>query len=392
MSQPVDSPPRHRWFLLHLLGRGVALGMRIVPRRHRFGAALFLSRIMRPIIRLTTAYREHRANSSDTDREVALHHLLRVMTEHGTPFDLGWIVEGHDEVCEALASTRGVLFAAPHAMLATLTSRYVYDLGRIPTVIALHGCGGLGGQGDPIAPRYREWAEQLLKAGYAVLLPDSFASREVGPQCREKERKVLARRERVADIAASHKWLAAQNWVAHDRISLIGWAHGASAVLWAVRPQLGTRGKEPDYRSAIAFYPECRISSRTGWSARVPTLLLIGANDDVASPPLCKQMVDGARGRSALARIVVYPDARHAFERVGFVLAAMMPRIFGMRCSAIPFAQLTTKGVCTSMISFPPAMSLSIVAVLLFSSRRDASEMNGASSNPAIIPPTCEPL
>ena len=141
--------------------------------------------------------------------------------------------------------------------------------------------------------------------------------------CREKERKVLARRERVADIRASRKWLAAQGWVARDRISLIGWAHGASAVLWAVRPQLATRGAEPDYRSAIAFYPECRISSRTGWSARVPTLLLIGAKDDIASPPLCRQMVDGARGRSALTRIVVYPGAWHDFDRANLPLRAL---------------------------------------------------------------------
>lgn len=195
--------------------------------------------------------------------------------------------------------------------------------GPFPAVIALHGCGGLGGQNEPIWPRYRDWAEHLLKAGYAVLLPDSFASRDLGPQCREKERKVLARRERVADITAAHKWLAAQSWVARDRVSLIGWAHGASAVLWAVRPQLATRGKEADYRSAIAFYPECRISARTGWSTRVPTLLLIGADDDIASPPLCKQMVDGAKGRSALTRIVVYPSAAHDFDRANLPMRAL---------------------------------------------------------------------
>jgi dienelactone hydrolase len=195
--------------------------------------------------------------------------------------------------------------------------------GPFPVVIAVHGCGGLSAANEAVAPRYRDWAEQLLKAGYAVLLPDSFGSRELGPQCREKERKVLARRERVADITAAHKWLAAQGWAARGRISLIGWAHGASAVLWAVRPQLATRGKEPDYRSAIAFYPECRISSRTGWSARVPTLLLIGGNDDIAAPSLCKQMVDGARGRSALTRIVVYPNAAHDFDRANLPLRAI---------------------------------------------------------------------
>ena len=195
--------------------------------------------------------------------------------------------------------------------------------GPFPTVIALHGCGGLGGHSEPVLPRYRDWAEQLLKAGHAVLLPDSYGSRELGPQCRVKERRVLARRERVADINAARQWLLQQPWVAHDRISLIGWANGASALLWAVRPQLSSRSAEPDFRSAIAFYPDCRISSGLGWSARVPTLLLIGAKDDVSSPPACRQMVDGARGRSALTRIVVYPGASHDFDRANLPLHAI---------------------------------------------------------------------
>ena len=187
--------------------------------------------------------------------------------------------------------------------------------GPFATVIALHGCGGLAGNSEPVQPRYRDWAEQLLKAGNAVLLPDSYGSRELGPQCRVNERRVLARRERVVDVMASRQWLVQQPWIARDRISLMGWANGASALLWAVRPQLSSRGVEPDFRSAIAFYPDCRISSGLGWSTRVPTLLLIGAKDDVSSPPACRQMVDGAHGRSALARIVVYPGAYHDFDR-----------------------------------------------------------------------------
>jgi dienelactone hydrolase len=195
--------------------------------------------------------------------------------------------------------------------------------GPFPVVIALHGCGGLAGHSEPVQPRYRDWAEQLLKEGNAVLLPDSYGSRELGPQCRVNERRVLARRERVVDITAARAWLVQQPWAAHNRISLLGWGNGASALLWAVRPQLSSRNVEPDFRSAIAFYPDCRLSSGLGWSARVPTLLLIGAKDDISSPPACRQMVDGAHGRSALARIVVYPNASHDFDRANFPLHAV---------------------------------------------------------------------
>ena len=195
--------------------------------------------------------------------------------------------------------------------------------GPFPTVIALHSCGGLAGKSEPVLPRYRDWAEQLMKDGKAVLLPDSFGSRGLGPQCRVGERKVRARRERVEDIVAARQWLTQQTWVAQDRISLIGWAHGASALLWAVRPQSTSRGVAPDFRSAVAFYPDCRVSSGLGWSARVPTLLLIGGKDDVSSPPACRAMIDGARGRSALTRIVVYPGAYHDFDRANLPVHAV---------------------------------------------------------------------
>jgi dienelactone hydrolase len=195
--------------------------------------------------------------------------------------------------------------------------------GPFPVVIALHGCGGLAGPSEPVQPRYRDWAKQLLNTGHAVLLPDSYGSRELGPQCGASERRVLARRERVTDIMASRQWLLQQPWVERDRISLVGWANGASALLWAVRPQSPSRKAQPDFRSAIAFYPDCRLSSGLGWSARVPTLVLIGARDDISSPAACRQMVDGARGRSALARIVVYPGAAHDFDRANFPLRAI---------------------------------------------------------------------
>lgn len=207
--------------------------------------------------------------------------------------------------------------------------------GPFPVVIALHDCDGLAGPSEPVQPRYRDWAEQLLRGGQAVLLPDSYGSRELGPQCRAREQKVRARRERVADIMASRQWLLRQPWAANDRISLLGWANGASALLWAVRPQSSSRRVEPDFRSAIAFYPNCRVSSGLGWSARVPTLLLIGAKDDVSSPPACRQMVDGARGRSALARIVVYPGAYHDFDRANFPIHAL---------AGIPDAALPDRG------------------------------------------------
>src|SRR3984957_2599463 len=85
--------------------------------------------------------------------------------------------------------------------------------GPFPVVIALHGCGGLSGHTEPVQVRFRDWAKELLKDGKAVLFPDTYGSRELGPQCHVKERRITARRERVTDILAARQWLMQQPWV-----------------------------------------------------------------------------------------------------------------------------------------------------------------------------------
>jgi dienelactone hydrolase len=192
--------------------------------------------------------------------------------------------------------------------------------GPFPAVVALHGCGGLGDASGPITPRYRDWGDRLAGAGFAVLFPDSFSSRGLRTQCRVRERKVRASHERIEDANAARNWLQSQSWVAADRVSLIGWSSGATGALWAVRPKTVKEEKEntPDFRSAIAFYPGCNRLDKSAWSARIPTLILIGALDDWTPAKPCQRMIAGARGRSALATITTYPRAYHDFDRPNY--------------------------------------------------------------------------
>lgn len=220
------------------------------------------------------------------------------------------------------AAASGTVAAAPAQVdiphQGDLLHAYVFKPdgpGPFPVVIAAHDCGGLQGRAAQVRSRYRDWSDYLTKAGYVVVLPDSYGSRDLGPQCRVKASPVRASHERVADIQTSQQWAAEQPWAQKSRISLIGWGEGADALLWAVRPQRAERGRSADLRTAIAFYPDCRALSALAWSTRVPTLVLVGADDDVNSPAACRQMVDDAKGRSAFARFVAYPRAPHAFDQ-----------------------------------------------------------------------------
>jgi len=187
--------------------------------------------------------------------------------------------------------------------------------GRYPAVVALHDCGGLVQRPHMQEQLYSEWVKVLVANGFVVLFPDSFASRGLGSQCREHDRKVHASRERVGDAEAARRWLAAQSYVRPEHIALLGWAHGGSAALWAVRRKTAPHDGAADFRSAVAFYPACSRLRETAWSARVPTLILIGSADDWTPASTCQQMVAGAHGRSARVQIIVYPGAHHEFDR-----------------------------------------------------------------------------
>jgi dienelactone hydrolase len=187
--------------------------------------------------------------------------------------------------------------------------------GPFPAVVALHACDGLYGSDGQIEPRYAEWGERLSAAGFAVIFPDSFGSRGLASQCRVRERAVRASRLRTVDANAARHWLQQQPWVTAERISLLGWSHGATTALWTVRRRGADHGKTPDFRSAALLYPNCRRSVVSAWSARIPTLILIGRADDWTLASTCEQMVAGARGRSAAASLVVYPGAAHDFDR-----------------------------------------------------------------------------
>jgi dienelactone hydrolase len=187
-------------------------------------------------------------------------------------------------------------------------------LGPFPAVIGLHTCEGLNNTAGTLSSRYRDWADRLNKAGFVILFPDSYGSRNMSNnQCRTRA-SIRTDRERMDDARAARKWLQEQPYVRAEHVSLLGWANGGIGVLWTVRPRARIRDDKPDFRSAVAFYPGCRRLDAAAWAARIPTLILIGGADDVVSARACEQMVAGSRGRSARVKIVVYPGAHHDFD------------------------------------------------------------------------------
>jgi dienelactone hydrolase len=179
--------------------------------------------------------------------------------------------------------------------------------GPFPAIVAMHGCGGLLTSKGQLRSREMDWAERVVAAGYAVLFPDSFTARGVREICTASSRSIFPK-DRADDVAAAAEWLGSQSFVDKSRLGLIGWSHGAMAVLWALRP--GFLGAPPRFKTAIAFYPGCRqIARLEDWRPSIPLTLLIGGADDWTRPGPCRELA-----RRTGFRFIEYPGAYHGFD------------------------------------------------------------------------------
>jgi dienelactone hydrolase len=196
--------------------------------------------------------------------------------------------------------------------------------GRHPAIIFRHGCSGLGSEGS-INPREMEWAAQLNGLGYAVLMVDSFAPRNLVNLCSLRASdparwfELLKKREKDAQGALAY--LRSQAYVEPDRIGVIGWSQGGGVVLMLLN---GTKNHLPAVtpRAAVSFYPVlCSDKEQSaGWMSNVPLLLLQGWNDTWTPAPPCKSFVDGVVARGAKIEMQIYPGAYHGFDLPGVPL------------------------------------------------------------------------
>ncbi len=120
---------------LHTAELCFARAMRLVPRRHRFGAAMLLARAALPLFRRTDAYHEQEVKKFDDPQEIALHFVLNAMTRNGARFDPSISVKGYEQFGRAYAAGKGVLVIGPHAALTLLMVRVFHDRGLDPVVI-----------------------------------------------------------------------------------------------------------------------------------------------------------------------------------------------------------------------------------------------------------------
>lgn len=183
------------------------------------------------------------------------------------------------------------------------------------TVVALHGCGGLyanaGARKGLLNARHQAMADLLVEEGFAALFPDSLTPRGERELCTQRfSDRRIDQTERRADALAAVAWAARQGGAGPQRVALLGWSHGGSAVLSATdasRSDVQAQAVQPVL--AVAFYPGCGASLRGRWKPSAPVLMLLGALDDWTPPEPCV-----ALARRSGGEVRVFDDSHHDFD------------------------------------------------------------------------------
>jgi dienelactone hydrolase len=197
--------------------------------------------------------------------------------------------------------------------------------GPFPTVIQLHGCGGK-------KPFQGEWAQVARAAGWAAVVIDSYAFRNISTiqayslVCTGLH---LWGRERAGDLFAMMEWVRRQPWAEERCIAVAGWSHGGWTALdaMALAPgreaasatRLDGLSEEPLAGLAGAFlaYPFAgpgSLARSRGLRLDVPVRALVGGQDVVVGSRSLARTLEHMATPKTPIDVVLLEGATHAFD------------------------------------------------------------------------------
>lgn len=180
-----------------------------------------------------------------------------------------------------------------------------------PAVVLLHGCGGPYNGRGALSERTRDYTALLNGLGLHVLVLDSLTPRGERELCTQKiAARQITMLHRRSDALAAVAWLAQQPQVDAQKIGLMGWSNGGSAVLASTNERhtaVASAVVKPSF--AVAFYPGCDAELKRGYLPSARLLMLVGEADDWTPAAPCKRLaqVNGVE-------IEAYPGAFHGFD------------------------------------------------------------------------------
>lgn len=185
--------------------------------------------------------------------------------------------------------------------------------GPFPAVVLAHTCGG-------IEPHIYQRAQEILNAGYAVLVLDAYTSRKHFRYCT------------AAGVGAPRYYKDAYDGLAHllkmkevepSRIYLVGFSLGSFVAAVAGSPSVAQLVESKNrFRASVGWYGNCIYRPFRGpqWDlirsdVDRPVLLLLAGKDTETPIKECFPLLESLKSAGKPVDWHVYPDATHAWDK-----------------------------------------------------------------------------
>lgn len=196
----------------------------------------------------------------------------------------------------------------------------------VPAVVMLHGSAGM------IHDRAK-YGPQLASMGIAVLLVDTYASREDLATSFIDRVIHITETMFVADSYAALHYLANRPEIDPHRVVLTGFSYGGMATEYAMYDQMA-RALSPDglrFAGHVAYYAPCIARFADSRTTGAPLLMLYGADDELIRPDRCEQVANDLRSGGSEVTIISYPGAVHQWD------GGMQRRLIGRQLAGCRF-------------------------------------------------------
>jgi dienelactone hydrolase len=183
--------------------------------------------------------------------------------------------------------------------------------GPFPAVVLMHTCGGLKG---PPNVHMKQHAQELLAAGHAVLVVDSFGPRG----CDNCAARSPATSTGIADAYAALAHLASKPFVDKARIYQVGYSWGAFASALLASPQSAQLvGSDQRFAATVVNYGSCAYKEHALVLKDLdrPLLLLMGGRDNEVPPAPCFPLLDELKAAGKPVQWHVFPEATHGWDK-----------------------------------------------------------------------------
>lgn len=179
---------------------------------------------------------------------------------------------------------------------------------RLPTVILVHGSGGIGGN-------IEYWQRMLGAKGYSTFAIDAFSGR--GLTSVNTNQALVGRTNLILDIYRALEILAKHPRVDPERVAIMGFSRGGQAALYSSLTRFDAAWNRSGVRPAayLPVYPDCSIAflGDTEVAAR-PIRILAGGADDYNPAAFCTGYVERLKAAGRDVAMTIYPTGQHVFD------------------------------------------------------------------------------